>query len=35
MIGMDLEYIRNRSLRLDAQILLLTIPAVIIGRGAG
>ena len=31
---LDMEYIDNRSLLLDAKILLLTIPAVLTGRGA-
>ena len=31
---LDLEYIQNRCCRLDLQILLKTIPAVISGRGA-
>jgi lipopolysaccharide/colanic/teichoic acid biosynthesis glycosyltransferase len=34
MIDMDLEYIKNASLRLDLQILFQTIPAVLCGRGA-
>jgi len=34
MIRMDLEYVRGASLRLDCQILLRTIPAVLSGRGA-
>jgi lipopolysaccharide/colanic/teichoic acid biosynthesis glycosyltransferase len=33
-IDMDLEYIANFSLRLDAELLLKTIPAVVAGRGA-
>jgi len=35
MVRLDLEYIRQASLWLDLQIMLLTIPAVIAGRGAG
>lgn len=35
MARLDLEYVRNHSLRLDAKILLQTIPAVLGGRGAG
>jgi lipopolysaccharide/colanic/teichoic acid biosynthesis glycosyltransferase len=34
MIEMDLEYIRKASIWLDLKILLLTIPAVLSGRGA-
>lgn len=34
MVAMDLEYIRKASLWLDFKILLLTIPAVLSGRGA-
>lgn len=34
MIRMDIDYVRNRSLWLDVQILLLTVPAVLSGRGA-
>jgi lipopolysaccharide/colanic/teichoic acid biosynthesis glycosyltransferase len=34
MVRLDLEYVRNQSLWLDLQILLLTIPAVFTGRGA-
>jgi lipopolysaccharide/colanic/teichoic acid biosynthesis glycosyltransferase len=34
MIDMDIEYIHNQSLWLDIKILLLTIPAVLSGRGA-
>jgi lipopolysaccharide/colanic/teichoic acid biosynthesis glycosyltransferase len=33
-ICMDIEYVRNQSLRLDIKILFLTIPAVLSGRGA-
>jgi len=33
-VDLDLEYIRTWSLRLDLKLLLLTIPAVISGRGA-
>jgi lipopolysaccharide/colanic/teichoic acid biosynthesis glycosyltransferase len=35
MVRMDIEYVRNRSLRSDIKILMLTIPAVLSGRGAG
>src|SRR5207249_7112700 len=34
MIRMDCEYVRNQSLWLDFKILLATIPAVLVGRGA-
>jgi lipopolysaccharide/colanic/teichoic acid biosynthesis glycosyltransferase len=34
-IRMDIEYVRRQSLRLDIELLLLTVPAVISGRGAG
>jgi lipopolysaccharide/colanic/teichoic acid biosynthesis glycosyltransferase len=34
MIAMDLEYVRHGSLWLDVKILLLTIPAILSGRGA-
>ncbi len=34
-IQMDIEYVRDQSLWLDFKILLLTIPAVLSGRGAG
>jgi lipopolysaccharide/colanic/teichoic acid biosynthesis glycosyltransferase len=33
-VRLDLEYIQNRSLALDTKLLLLTIPAVVTGRGA-
>jgi lipopolysaccharide/colanic/teichoic acid biosynthesis glycosyltransferase len=33
-IELDLEYIRTWSLLLDVKLLLLTIPAVLSGRGA-
>jgi lipopolysaccharide/colanic/teichoic acid biosynthesis glycosyltransferase len=35
MIDLDISYVRNQSTWLDAKILLLTIPAVVRGRGAG
>jgi lipopolysaccharide/colanic/teichoic acid biosynthesis glycosyltransferase len=35
MLRMDIEYARRASLFLDAQILLMTIPVVLSGRGAG
>ena len=34
MVSMDVEYVRNASLWLDLKCLLLTIPAVLCGRGA-
>jgi lipopolysaccharide/colanic/teichoic acid biosynthesis glycosyltransferase len=34
MIRLDIEYVENQSLWLDAKILFLTIPAVLSGRGA-
>ena len=33
-VQMDIDYIRHRNLALDLKILLLTVPAVITGRGA-
>jgi lipopolysaccharide/colanic/teichoic acid biosynthesis glycosyltransferase len=35
MIDLDISYVRNQSMWLDTKILLLTIPAIIGGRGAG
>jgi lipopolysaccharide/colanic/teichoic acid biosynthesis glycosyltransferase len=35
MVKLDLEYIQRRSIRHDLKILLLTIPAVVSGRGGG
>ena len=34
MIHLDVEYVRNRSLWLNIKILLRTVPAVLLGRGA-
>jgi lipopolysaccharide/colanic/teichoic acid biosynthesis glycosyltransferase len=34
MIRLDIEYVRHQSLWLDLKILLLTLPAVLSGRGA-
>jgi lipopolysaccharide/colanic/teichoic acid biosynthesis glycosyltransferase len=34
MVRMDIDYVKNSSLRLDLAILFLTIPAVLSGRGA-
>jgi len=34
MVGMDIWYVRNASLRLDLKILALTLPAVLRGKGA-
>jgi lipopolysaccharide/colanic/teichoic acid biosynthesis glycosyltransferase len=34
MIGMDIDYVRNRSMFLDLKLLFLTIPAVLVGNGA-
>jgi exopolysaccharide biosynthesis polyprenyl glycosylphosphotransferase len=34
MVRMDIDYIAHRSLWLDLKILLLTIPAVLVGKGA-
>jgi len=31
---MDLDYIRNRNFLLDIKLILLTIPAVLTGKGA-
>ncbi len=35
MVRLDIDYVRRQSLGLDAKILVLTIPAVLSGRGAG
>lgn len=35
MVRLDIDYVRRQSLVLDAKILVLTIPAVLSGRGAG
>jgi lipopolysaccharide/colanic/teichoic acid biosynthesis glycosyltransferase len=35
MVQLDLDYIQRRSILLDLKILLLTIPAVLSGRGSG
>jgi undecaprenyl-phosphate galactose phosphotransferase len=34
MIALDLEYVRRRSFRLNVEILLRTVPAVLFARGA-
>ena len=34
MVGMDVEYVRTRSLRLDLWLLLCTVPQVVLRRGA-
>ena len=34
MMRMDIDYVRRRSFWLDLKILLMTVPAVISGRGA-
>jgi lipopolysaccharide/colanic/teichoic acid biosynthesis glycosyltransferase len=34
MVRLDIDYVRSRSLVLDIKVLLLTIPAVLTGRGA-
>jgi lipopolysaccharide/colanic/teichoic acid biosynthesis glycosyltransferase len=33
-VRLDIEYVRHRGLLLDIKLLLLTVPAVITGRGA-
>jgi lipopolysaccharide/colanic/teichoic acid biosynthesis glycosyltransferase len=33
-VEMDLDYIRNRNFLLDIKLILLTIPAVLTGKGA-
>ncbi len=35
MVRLDIDYVRRQSLGLDAKILVMTIPAVLSGRGAG
>lgn len=35
MVDLDLDYIARRSLWLDMKILFMTVPAVVVGRGAG
>ena len=33
-VGLDVDYIESQSLWLDIKLLLLTVPAVLLGRGA-
>jgi lipopolysaccharide/colanic/teichoic acid biosynthesis glycosyltransferase len=35
MIALDVEYFERRSILLDIGILVMTVPAVLSGRGAG
>jgi lipopolysaccharide/colanic/teichoic acid biosynthesis glycosyltransferase len=35
MVQLDIEYLERQSIRLDLKVLVLTIPTVILGRGAG
>ncbi|HUP76690.1 MAG TPA: sugar transferase [Acidimicrobiales bacterium] len=35
MVDLDVYYLEHRSLRLDLKVMILTVPTVIIGRGAG